>query len=108
MQVHGWFSWEGQKVCISVFSWTRVTAVSFGQFWPLRLATVPTSPSLTLPMCYYAESSVGISVLTSALEENITHGIKLKFPSTTNRLVSYNPINLDILLVYFLKNNQRL
>ena len=42
-----WFSWEGQRVCISVFSWSQVAAVSFGQFWPLQFITVPTSPYFT-------------------------------------------------------------
>ena len=45
MQIHDWFFWEGQRVCISVFSWSQVDAVSFGQFWPLQFTTVPTSPS---------------------------------------------------------------
>lgn len=61
------------------------------------LCSSPQSPPLlTLPMCYYAQSSIGISVMTSALKENAPGGIKLNFPST-NRPVSYSPINLDIL-----------
>lgn len=47
MQIHDWFFWEGQRVCISVFSWSQVDAVSFGQFWPLQFTTVPTSPYFT-------------------------------------------------------------
>lgn len=39
MQIHDWFSWEGQRVCISMFSWSQVAAVS----------AVRHSPRLSLP-----------------------------------------------------------
>lgn len=39
MQIHDWFSWEGQRVCISMFSWSQVAAVSAVRHSP-RLLTL--------------------------------------------------------------------
>lgn len=77
----------------------------------LALSTSPQShlflvldPAYSTPVITF-QVPIGIWVETSALEENTTCWIKLNFPPATDRPISYIHVDLDVLLICYLKNN---